>query len=212
MRWLKGTVVIGLIAVGLVGCRGATGSSVPSGSEAAPAGGASSPAEGPSAPPAAPSDPAGGASASTPGASAPKAVTRTAAPAAPVSSTMRAGASAAAAHFYDLYSASQFSALWDLLTPTAKREVSKTAWVGVHDACPGAAAGKSRTIRAVTAFGSAAIITETIAGGTAEDVFNYAGGHWSYSPGEVSIYLHGSIAADIAAAKMTGFCTGSKVF
>jgi hypothetical protein len=69
----------------------------------------------------------------------------------------------------------------------------------------------------VTAFGSAAIVTEAVAGipanpGTAEDVFNYGDGQWSYSPGEVGIYAHGSIAADIAAAKSAGFCTGWKVF
>ena len=80
-----------------------------------------------------------------------------------------------------------------------------------------AGAGKSRIIKAVTVFGSAAIVTEAIAGaasklGTAEDVFNYANGHWSYSPGDLSIYHHGSVAADVAAAKAAGFCTGWKIF
>ena len=76
--------------------------------------------------------------------------------------------------------------------------------------CPSAGAGKSRTIKAVTVFGNAAIVTEAIAGaaqpGTAEDVFNYANGHWGYSPEDLSIYHHGSVAADIAAAKAAGFC------
>jgi hypothetical protein len=69
----------------------------------------------------------------------------------------------------------------------------------------------------VTAFGSAAIITEAVAGatstpGTTEDVFSYAGGQWGYSPGVLAIYRHGSIAADVAAAQAAGFCTGWKVF
>jgi hypothetical protein len=144
-------------------------------------------------------------------------VTTPAAAAAPVSSAMRDRARSAAAQFYSLYSASQFSALWNLLTPAAKREIPKSAWVSVHQACPGTAAGKSRTIKAVTAFGGAAIVTEVIAGATAspgpaEDVFNYAAGRWSYSPGLLGIYSHGSIAADVAAAKAVGLCIGWKVF
>jgi hypothetical protein len=144
-------------------------------------------------------------------------VTSTAPAAAPVSLKMQARVRAAAARFYSLYSASQFAALWNLLSPDARREVSEGVWVSVHDACPGAAAGKFRIIKAVTAFGNAAIITESVAGalanpGTAEDVFSYVGGQWAYSPAEMSIYRHESIAADITAAKTAGYCTGWKVF
>jgi hypothetical protein len=150
----------------------------------------------------------------TPG---PAVVTSTAPPAAPVSPQMRAGARAAAAQFYGLYSASQFAAFWDLLSAGTKRQVSRRVWVGVHEACPDADAGKSRIIKAVTVFGTAAIVTEAIAGatsslGTAEDVFSYADGRWSYSPQDPNIYRHGSVAADIAAAKAAGFCTGWKIF
>lgn len=148
---------------------------------------------------------------------APAVITSTAAAASPVSTTMQAGAHTTAAQFYSLYSANQFAAAWRLLSPAAKNQVPQSVWVSVHQACPGTAAGKSRVIKAVTAFGSAAIVTEAIAGsaaapGTAEDVFNYVNGQWRYSPGEVSIYRHGSTAADVAAAKSAGFCTGWKVF
>jgi hypothetical protein len=130
---------------------------------------------------------------------------------------MKAGARAAAAQFYDLYSASRFAAFWNLLAPTTKRQVSRHVWVSVHDACPSVAAGKTRIIKAVTVFGSAAIVTEAIAGAssklhTAQDVFNYANGHWSYSPGSLSIYHHESVAADIAAAKAAGYCADWKIF
>ena len=69
----------------------------------------------------------------------------------------------------------------------------------------------------MTVFGDAAIVTEAVAGtalkpGTAEDVFNYADGHWRYSPADLSIYRHGSVTADIAAAKAAGFCTSWKIF
>ena len=130
---------------------------------------------------------------------------------------MKAGARAAAAQFYGLYSASQFAAFWNLLAPATKRQVPRRVWVSVHEACPSAGAGKHRTIKAVTVFGNAAIVTEAVAGvpsqlGTAEDVFSYANGHWSYSPQDLSIYLHGSVTADIAAAKAAGFCTSWKLF
>jgi hypothetical protein len=149
------------------------------------------------------------------GPSAPSAVTTTAPGAAPVSLQMRAGARAAAADFYRLYSASRFAAFWNLLSPATKRQISRHAWVSVHDACPSAEARKPRTIKAMTVFGNAAIVTEAIAGAwpaTAGDVFNYANGNWSYSPGDLSIYHHRSVAADIAAAKAAGFCTGWKIF
>jgi hypothetical protein len=126
---------------------------------------------------------------------------------------VKAGARAAAAQFYALYSANRFAAIWNLLSPATKRHVSQRVWVSVHDACRDAGAGKSRIIES----GGAAIITETITRatskpGTAEDVFGYANGHWRYSPGDPSIYYHGSVAADIAAAKAAGFCVGWRIF
>jgi hypothetical protein len=87
--------------------------------------------------------------------------------------------------------------------------------VSVHDACPSAEAAKPRTIEAVTVFGNAAIVTETIAEaspGTAEDVFSYVDGHWSYSPEDRSIYHHASVAADVAAAKAARLCASWKIF
>jgi hypothetical protein len=147
----------------------------------------------------------------------PTAKTSTAAAAPPVSPTLQASARSTATEFYARYSAGQFAAAWSLLSPATRSQVSKSVWVSVHSACPGSAAGKSRVIKAVTAFGSAAIVTEAIVGsaagpGTAEDVFNYVNGQWGYSPGEVNIYRHSSASADIAAAQSAGFCIGWKVF
>ncbi len=188
MRLLKGFSV-GLVAVGLVGCSG-VGSTPVLSVGTTPSNAATS---------AAPSN----------------VVTSTAPPPAPVSSQMRDGARAAAAQFYGLYSASQYAALWNLLSSATKRQVPEDTWVGVHDACPPVGAGKSRSITAVTVFGTSAIITEAVTGaspGTAEDVFSYADGRWSYSLGDVNIYGHGSVAADIAAAKAAGLCASWKIF
>jgi hypothetical protein len=183
MRLLKG-LAVGLLAVSLAGC------SAGSSSQQSIAG---------------------------PLTAAPRAVTSTAPPATPVSPHKRAGARAAAAQSYGLYSASKFAAFWNLLSSATKRQISRRAWVSVHEACPSDEAGKSRIIKAVTVFGSAAIVTEAVAGaaskpGTTEDVFNRAHGHWSYSPQDLSIYHHGSVAADVAAAKAAGLCTGWKIF
>jgi len=135
----------------------------------------------------------------------------------PASPQMKTGARAAAAKFYDLYSARRYSAFWNLLAPATKRQISRGVWVSVHEACPSAVTGEPRVIKELTVFGNAAIVTEAVTGapskpGTAEDVFNYAGGRWSYSPQDLSIYHHGSVTADVAAAKAAGFCTSWKIF
>lgn len=183
MRLLKG-LATGLVAAGLAGC------SVSGSSEPSTAG---------------------------PSATIPRAVISTAPGVAPASPKTQARARAAAAQFYGLYSAGHFAAVWDLLSPAAKHRISRRVWVSVHDACPSAGAGKARIIKAVTVFGSAAITTEAVAGAaaklhTAEDVFDYAHGHWRYSPQDLSIYQNGSAAADIAAAKAAGLCVGWKIF
>jgi len=128
---------------------------------------------------------------------------------------MKASARAAARQFYGLYAASRYAAFWDLLAPATKRQVSRKAWIGVHEACSTAGTGKPRVIKAVTVFGSAAIVAETVSGApsvTAEDVFTYAGGRWRYSPQDPGIYHHGSITADIAAARAAGLCTSSRIY
>jgi hypothetical protein len=124
----------------------------------------------------------------------------------------KAGVRAAAAKFYSLYSASQFAASWDLLSPATQREVPRAVWVGVHAGCPSLSGGTDRVIKSVLVFGNAAIVTETLAGaesrlGKKHDVFNYSDGHWGYAPNDLDIYGHGSVAADIVAAKAQGFCT-----
>ena len=88
-------------------------------------------------------------------------------------------------------------------------------WIGVHARCPVAAGGTARVITAVTVFGNAAIVTERVAGTVsrrtmAEDVFNYFNGRWGYSPSNLGIYHHRSVAADAAAARAAGLCGPGK--
>jgi hypothetical protein len=157
---------------------------------------------------------AGGGAPAPPVATTPK-VIATASSVPSATASQKASARAAAKRFYGLYSTSEYATLWSLLTPATRHEVSRTAWIGVHRACSSASAGKSRAIKAVTVFGNAAVVSETVAGVTSrtvEDVFNYAGGRWRYSPQAPGIYRHGSVTADIAAAKAAGLCTSPKVF
>ena len=182
-------LLAGLAAAGLVGCSG------------------SSPAPAPY--------PGSAAASNGPSSTAPATTEIPVAQVGPTQPETKSGARTTALKFYRLLSASQFAASWDLLSPAAKRSVPRAAWVGVHDGCPSADTGAARVIKSVIVFGNAAIVTETMAGslarlGKAEDVFNYADGHWWYSPNDLNIYHHRSVTADIAAAKAAGFCASRK--
>jgi hypothetical protein len=126
------------------------------------------------------------------------------------------GAETAATQFYSLYTANNATAAWGMLIASAKRQVSEQVWTKVHQGCSITGAGTARSIKSVVVFGSAAIVTEEFAGslsslGEASDVFSYANGRWTYSPQDMSIYLHGSVSADIVAAKSAGYCGGTKI-
>jgi len=86
--------------------------------------------------------------------------------------------------------------------------------VAVHDACPSAAAGLAFQIKNVTVTGSTAVVTYTLAGaasalGSATTALTYSQGNWWLVEPEPGIYEHGSVKADIAAAKAQGNCSGS---
>lgn len=134
-----------------------------------------------------------------------------------VTPKVAAAARPAAARFYAMLSAGKFAASWHLLAPAVRSQLPLRAWVGVHAACPTANLGKTRVIKSVTVFGDAAIVATVIRGATAkahasEDVFNYVHGHWSYSPPDLGIYEHGSVAADVTAARVAALCGGRKSF
>jgi hypothetical protein len=124
-----------------------------------------------------------------------------------------AGVRTAATQFYALYSASQWGAAWAYLAPAAQRAVPAATWTAVHDGCPGPTAGLARVIKSVTFAGTTAVVAETVAGSlgnlaTVSDAWRYSGGRWGFSPSASSmrIYKHGSVKADIAAAKAAGEC------
>ncbi len=130
----------------------------------------------------------------------------------------RTGAQAAALRFDRTYQAGHYAASWELLVPAVQRQLPRRLWVRVHQGCqPATAATGTRAIQAVTVFGTAAIVTETVTAGPpqhrrAEEVFSYAKGQWGYSPNDLAIYHHGSAAADIAAARAAGLCASWQSF
>lgn len=138
-----------------------------------------------------------------------------AAPPSPPSRKMQASARSAAAQFYSLHLSGQFAASWDLLAPAVKHQISQSTWVKVHDGCLSDNTGKTGVTKSVTIFGQSAFVAEAITGGTStphtiEAVFTYTDGLWGYSPDNLGIYKHGSVSADIAAARAAGYCEGWK--
>jgi hypothetical protein len=125
-----------------------------------------------------------------------------------------ASAAAVAKRYFGLYSAGQFALSWTLLAPSAQRSVSKATWVAVHEGCPAQSAGLSYEVKDTTVTGNTAVVTVSLAGaaasiGSESEAFTYSAGRWGLVPGDLSFYRHGSIRADIAAAKAAGYCARS---
>lgn len=128
----------------------------------------------------------------------------------------RSSVQAAAVTFDGAFFSDKPAATWELLTARAKRLIPRGTWVQVHDGCQPDSAATARTVASVTVFGNTAIVTETAAAGSARQrdsyVLAYENGRWRYSPDSLGLYHHGSVSADVAAAKAAGFCGGSKVY
>jgi hypothetical protein len=159
---------------------------------------------------------------STPAASATSAATTGAAIPTATASSARAAAqpetaaaaAAAARQYFGLYSAGQFALSWTLLAPSVQRSVSKATWVAVHQGCPAQSAGLSYEVKDTTVTGNTAVVTVSLAGaaasiGSESEAFTYSQGRWGLVPNDLSFYKHGSIQADIAAAKAAGYCASS---
>ena len=135
-------------------------------------------------------------------------------PAAPAEPETVAGATAAAQRYFGLYSAQQYPAAWALLAPSVQRAVPEATWAAVHAACPSKSAGLGYDVKNVIVTGNTAVATVTLAGAlsnlvSGSEAFTYASGRWEYVPDEtdVAMYEHGSVTADVAAARAEGLCT-----
>lgn len=140
----------------------------------------------------------------------------TSAAASPAEPDTKAGVKATASSFYALFSAGQYGAVFQLVDPAQQKTIGKTTYLAVFKGCPSPSSGLARVIKSVTMAGHTAVVTETIAGvlsklGAATDSFVYKGGKWYYQYPQtvMDLYAHGSVAADVAAAKKAGDCAKS---
>lgn len=158
-----------------------------------------------SGPPAAPS------SSATATATAPATAAATASAAQPETA---AAARSVAEQYFGLYSAGQFAASYGLLAPSAQRAISEPTWVAVHQGCPAQSAGLAYNVSKATLTGNTAVVTVSLAGaaaslGSVSQALIYSAGRWGLVPSDLSLYRHGSVKADIAAAKAAGYCSKS---
>jgi hypothetical protein len=119
--------------------------------------------------------------------------------------TSVAAVRADAADYLSLASAGQFAITYQMLSATARQAITQQAWVAVHQACT----GTSYQIKHLALAGKTATVTVGLTGGhhgTLTETFVYAAGSWGVSPGDLSLYQHGSVSADAAAAKAQGSC------
>jgi hypothetical protein len=121
-----------------------------------------------------------------------------------------AGAKSAATLFLDLYAAAQYPATYQLLSPGAKRAISKHTWVTVHQDCK-QAPGTSFTVTQPVLTGSSAVVSVSPAGtvwemsGDHENLV-YRDGRWCFVPPDISLYRNHTAAEVLAELKSLGEC------
>lgn len=110
-----------------------------------------------------------------------------------------------AADYLSLASAGQFAITYQMLSASARQAITQQAWVAVHRTCAGtnykikhlAVTGKTATVRVRLTGGHRGTLTETLV---------YVAGSWGVSPGDLGLYQHTSVSADVAAARARGGC------
>lgn len=118
-------------------------------------------------------------------------------------------------NFLALYSAGQWQAAWADLAPADQRLVPEGLYVAFHDGCPSEVAGAAYEITHVTLAGKVAVISYTIpilsGFGSVTDSMVLVPGGWRYEIGAANLanYRHGSLKADLKAAKAAGDCAKS---
>ena len=113
--------------------------------------------------------------------------------------------------YLTLYTAGQFAIIYQMLSAPVRQAIDQQAWVAVHRGCLGAAGGMTYKIRHIAVAGKTAVVTVALTGGStkpenATETLVYANGHWGFSPRDLALYRHGSVSADVAAAKAAGGC------
>ncbi|HTT53495.1 MAG TPA: hypothetical protein VMH35_19040 [Streptosporangiaceae bacterium] len=114
-----------------------------------------------------------------------------------------------AGDYLSLASAGQFAVTYQMLSTADRQAVTEQAWVAVHQTC----AGTSYKITHLAVSGKTATVTVAVTGaghrGTLTETLVYSAGSWGISPQDLSLYQHGTVAADVAAAKAQDGCASS---
>lgn len=137
-----------------------------------------------------------------------------AATASPAQPKTASEARSVAEQYFGLYAAGQYAAAYGLLAPSVQRTVSQATWVAVHQGCPAQSAGLAYTVSKATLTGDTAVVSVSLAGaaaslGSESEALMYSAGRWGLVPNDLRLYKHGSVKADIAAAKAAGYCASS---
>jgi hypothetical protein len=127
-----------------------------------------------------------------------------------------AAAGTAAGRLLGYYAAGRFGQAWDMLTVPVQQQVPRATWNGFYGGCF-AVTGVTYTVRqAVIRDPASAEVIAVVAVSTRGDgpppgypltlAFDYDGNRWRYQPNSTAIWGHGSVAADLAAARAAGVC------
>ncbi len=143
-----------------------------------------------------------------------------AAPASPAASSSpaepetAAAALSAAKAYFALYAAGQYAAVYPMIAPTDRGQISESVWVALHRKCVShATAGLSYSVTSPVLAGTTVVVTVSLAGiassiGSEQISFTYSGGQWYYQPSDLSIYKGHDLAEAVAALKADGGCQG----
>jgi len=121
-----------------------------------------------------------------------------------------AAAKSAATLFLDLYAAGQYSATYAMLSPSAKKVISKDTWVRVHQTCK-TSASSGYTVTEPALSGSNAVVNVSLAGtrsdlGSDQENLIYRGDRWYFVPPDLSLYKHRTAAQVTARLKSLNEC------
>jgi hypothetical protein len=127
-----------------------------------------------------------------------------------------AGARAAAGRLLGYYAAGQFGQAWAMLEPATQEQVPRATWTGFYDQCSAVTGVRYHISDAVLSGEYGAKVVAVVAVSTRADAlppgypltlsFGYDGTRWRYQPNSTAIWTHGSVAADLAAARAAGVC------
>lgn len=121
-----------------------------------------------------------------------------------------AAAETAAKNYFALYGAGQYAAIYPMILPADRAQISESVWVRLHQKCRNPAASHEQVTHPVLS-GMVAVVTISLPGviaslSKAKVTFTYSSGTWYYTPSDMSIYAHHTLAQAVSAATAAALC------